>query len=1310
MQKGKVWLVMILLGLLIVAPKQGLSSIERYCSTPPFITSVVTPNVLIILDNSNSMDEDFFGNAVGSYSSSSKSVVAKKALRDLVDSLRDRLRIGLMTYKLPNDVVSHYLHNSQYFTSYNPKSYCPAGATSKVCSNNTSISCFIDDDCNGGQCVDPCEAYCKTLRSEFRNICSDQCKNQNPNFEVDYFDEIITGYPLGSEERNRYCHLVYPKTQTHLLNGTSDQIEVYYKQALPMYSNSNLGTEFCYSTSYDYHEGSPYDTYKCYRNKRSTSDDFYYYSNYHFSSTFVPTDTDFALGYYDFGRRLSWYYVGQTWFSNKSPGDGFLHVPIGDLQDENGNTTTTYNNLMEKLDPKENDESGYMSCSRRDKNGCSYIVNAGLTPTAGTLQTAIDYFSGANTPIQYRCQRNFIVYVTDGLPSVDENGNTDTADNLMTSVLQKIDQLRALTTAKYGGDVVFDIRTYILGVGLTEDAKAKLNSMAVHGGTDVDGKAYFADNPEELREGLRKIFKDILKRVASGTAASILSQRSESATAVFQAVFYPKKRFGLADDAKDVDWVGYLFDWWLFVSETSSGLITNIREDNYGVENEGEEGNKILDVFNSDSTPGGDYILEFAFDNGLIINVFRSNLNGEKFGSRVDFYKGFDETIPVWEAGDYLYDYSTPKDDRNIFALIGSLTPSSPQGFGSNDVAELKSLNLTMNDISFLRLFGDEDLDGNIDETGETYSLAQSISFSDLQDFMYGIDVSGHRSRTTNEGKVWKLGDIIYSTPRAIHYNDYTVVYVGANDGMLHAFKMGSLRFDGLQAYQQVKLRNCRAGTNCDSIDELGKEMWAFIPKDVLPYLRFLADENYCHIYSVDLTPYVVPIDENGDKKPDRYILIGGMRLGGAVGCLGDHCINPPEDTCSRVCTGVNQFCSSDSDCPNNEKCVVSSNCVGLSSYFALDVTNPEDPKFLWEFNHPDLGFAYSGPAFITLRGCNGEPRHYVMFVSGPTDYEGFSDQELKIFVLELKDNYTIDGLTIIDSTTSSVLSSFNNSFGGRLFTKGIDFDEDGFTDMVFFGVTRRTGSLWQGNVIGIKTNSLNPEEWKIMKVFNSAREPVTAKIEYMKCFDMNYIFFGTGRYFFNGDDPGINNNDTERLYGVRIDKCLTEENCNINLAHSGNDACEELQNGNKAFSWYQELNPKEDGYLKERLISDPTPTDMNAIFFTTTEPTSDLCGFGGRTRIWALNCATAESLTGQQCAPYITGRITGTLFLQTSVAKISEYDIDINPQGTSPHNPFTENNNRATPWTPGVAPETPTPFFQLSSSSRGKILQWIEH
>src|SRR5690606_40054991 len=51
------------------------------------------------------------------------------------------------------------------------------------------------------------------------------------------------------------------------------------------------------------------------------------------------------------------------------------------------------------------------------------------------------------------------------------------------------------------------------------------------------------------------------------------------------------------------------------------------------------------------------------------------------------------------------------------------------------------------------------------------------------------------------------------------------VVYVGANDGMLHAF-------------------------NADT----GKEMWAYVPSMVLPHMKLLADSDYAnrHRFFVD--------------------------------------------------------------------------------------------------------------------------------------------------------------------------------------------------------------------------------------------------------------------------------------------------------------------------------------------------------------------------------------------------------------------------------------------------------------------------
>ena len=49
------------------------------------------------------MDEDFYGNAVGSYALSSKSVVARQALQNMVTELQSQANVGIMTFGLPSD-------------------------------------------------------------------------------------------------------------------------------------------------------------------------------------------------------------------------------------------------------------------------------------------------------------------------------------------------------------------------------------------------------------------------------------------------------------------------------------------------------------------------------------------------------------------------------------------------------------------------------------------------------------------------------------------------------------------------------------------------------------------------------------------------------------------------------------------------------------------------------------------------------------------------------------------------------------------------------------------------------------------------------------------------------------------------------------------------------------------------------------------------------------------------------------------------------------------------------------------------------
>ena len=138
------------------------------------------------------------------------------------------------------------------------------------------------------------------------------------------------------------------------------------------------------------------------------------------------------------------------------------------------------------------------------------------------------------------------------------------------------------------------------------------------------------------------------------------------------------------------------------------------------------------------------------------------------------------------------------------------------------------------------------------------------------------------RGDRSNEGSYFRnrthvLGDIVSSEARYVktplfNFNDANfsayktlvstrtgMVYVGANDGMLHAFNA-----------------------------ETGQEQWAYIPSFVLPNLYQLADKNYStqHQFFVDDTPEVGEICPNAPASGCtaaqwKTILVGGLNRGG---------------------------------------------------------------------------------------------------------------------------------------------------------------------------------------------------------------------------------------------------------------------------------------------------------------------------------------------------------------------------------------------------------------------------------------------
>lgn len=773
---------------------------------------------------------------------------------------------------------------------------------------------------------------------------------------------------------------------------------------------------------------------------------------------------------------------------------------------------------------------------------------------------------------------------------------------------------------------------------------------------DADGNGlpdtfFKGDQPDELRDNLYKLFQSILTEASSGTSISVLSERKTQGTVLAQAVFHPNKK----DADGSVNWIGQLFTYWLYNTRS----IQNIREDS--------NTNKILDVCSKAGST--DAILDFIVDNDtgdLRIEKFDSSCdNGsvktDESGNPISLGTEYaiDNLKHLWSATNKLKDRDN--NERKIFTVSNS-----------NKLILFE----TSNKDNFKSFLGTD----NYTSTSTT-PFPGNTTIDNYTNYIRGTDLNGLRNRTTSVG-TYKIGDIINSSPQIVQYDNYSLIFVGSNDGMLHAFRMGQTIRLG-SSFQAAKLQS----SITDSSDSaLGQEEWAFIPKNALPYLRYLGDPNYTHMYTVDLTPYILELDTNYDFMVDKKILIGGMRFGGAVGCTEGSFIKPPTDTC-----------------PDTS----SSSCVGLSSYFALDITDPLNPKFLWEFTDKYLGFTFSGPAYVTYRDSVSINK-YIVFASGPTDYSGNSNQSLGIYVLKLNDDFTINTTYKItgDSrdgwTTKSAFSSANKAFGGKLFSRGIDIDGDGDTELLFLGTNENSGGVWQGNIYAIKLKGTDPSsDWVYEKVFNNGTSPITAKIEYMKCFDNHYIYFGTGRWFYKNDEMGQNANDHEKLYGINIGTCF-DGNCNINNAKNETESCDELVKSNPStWAWEQDLEASSTNYYKERLISDPALLPSgNIVFFATTEPSNNACSFGGRSRMWGLNCATGGSmfLGCNNSTTYVPSAFSNTIFLQ-----LSKGNIETINKGS-----FTENSNKTTGWFVGVTPETP-PIIPPSSGAGGRIIMWIE-
>ena len=441
------------------------------------------------------------------------------------------------------------------------------------------------------------------------------------------------------------------------------------------------------------------------------------------------------------------------------------------------------------------------------------------TPLAETLHEAGLYFQGApsyfnsgvfySSPIQYWCQRSYIIVVTDGESTQDRNevlkghgkrgdGDTDVDEHEPGLAKEKIyedegsdyldDVSKVLREMDARPDLEDnqDIVTYTVGFTIRSEL---LEDTAKNGG----GKFYYCHNAQSFAIVLQKIIEEIMEQSTSYVAPVVPISQMEKASSgnrLYLALFKPTWRSF---------WKG------------------NIKKFGIATEDNPAAGINIGDIIDVKGTP----VLD---PRGRILDSAASFWGGgDRDGGEVE--RG--------GVGEILLNRGEP---RKIYTYLGiTALPSDltdPTNAFTLDNPQINPATLGLRD-------------------NQTQEKQQIIKFIHGYD---SYDENGNGN--TMEKRDWILGAFLHSRPLIIHYGQgRSVIFAGANDGMLHAFD-----------------------------DETGEELWAFIPPDLLGRLNDLTGETI--EYYVDGSPRAYVVDQNKDgtiesSHGDRVIMACGERRGG---------------------------------------------------------------------------------------------------------------------------------------------------------------------------------------------------------------------------------------------------------------------------------------------------------------------------------------------------------------------------------------------------------------------------------------------
>ncbi len=330
------------------------------------------------------------------------------------------------------------------------------------------------------------------------------------------------------------------------------------------------------------------------------------------------------------------------------------------------------------------------------------------------------------------------------------------------------------------------------------------------------------------------------------------------------------------------------------------------------------------------------------------------------------------------------------------------------------------------------------------------------------------------------------LGAPVFSYPYP-GYSDFVTaqaaraanVYMGANDGMMHAFAA-----------------------------DTGIERWAYVPSMVIPNMWKLADKNYgtLHANFVNGSPVTT-------------------------------------DICTANCNNTNYAATvSTADDPVWKTILVGGLNGGGRGYYALDITNPSAPSLLWEFtpaSDSDVGYSYGVP--VVTRKLDGS--WVVLVTSGYDNGTLSSDPGVSnspagsgrgfLFVLNAGTGAIVSKISTGVGTASTPsglakIAGWNNEPAGNL--AGFVYGGDLLGNIWRFDInSSATAAIGTGAVMNLAT--------LFSDTAGTLPQPVMTTPVLGNVIGKRVVFVGTGKYLETAD---LSTTQKQTQYAILDDNATT--------------------------------------------------------------------------------------------------------------------------------------------------------------------------